>query len=212
MDQAAKPVLTPYPPLPEGVTFDEDSHTYYFEGVKVPNVSRVLAPLEHWDRISPSVMEAAQELGTAVHLATAFDDCNTLSEDSVDPAVRPYLECYRRFRRENAEIEILGVEEVAYHGALRVATRLDRRATIAKRHAVVDLKTGGKLHSHGVQVMAHRLLWNYRRPLPGHIKDCYTLYLNKEGQLAQLCPWTDPLHEREFVALLTDLQWRELYA
>ena len=52
----------------------------------------------------------AMDRGTAIHEATALDDKGDLDESTVDPAVKPYLDGWRLFRRE-MEPQFLTIEE-----------------------------------------------------------------------------------------------------
>lgn len=212
MDQAAA-ILTrclTAPPIP-GLTFEPVAHQYAYNGVVLPSVTQLLKPIENWDFLSDDDKAWYADRGTAVHTATALDDLGDLVEESVHESIRGYLESWRGLLRDTS-IELLSVEERVCHPALGYAGTLDRRALVSKRHAVIDLKAGVKLTSHGVQVNGYRRAWNHWTPKPEHIQTCYTAYLNKDGKPAKLESWTDTLHDQEFIALLTHYQWEKRYA
>ncbi len=58
----------------------------------------------------------SRDRGSMVHLATAYDDRNELDEENLDPVIRPYLEAWRKFRKESGfvpeKIEVPGMSTV----------------------------------------------------------------------------------------------------
>lgn len=210
MDQEATSVSLVAPPIP-GLTFDPESHTYTYNGVVLPNVTQVISPVDDWSFLDDDEKVWYAGRGTAVHLASALNDLGDLVEESVHESIMGFLVSWRRLLMSDA-IALLSVEERICHEALGYAGTLDRRATINDRHAVIDLKAGVQRASHGVQVYGYRRGWNSRHSRPEWIQDCYTVYLQKDGSQAKLVPWTDALHDSEFVALLTHHKWRQRYA
>lgn len=215
MDQAEAVHLTQRerftaPPIP-GLTFDPEPHVYRFQGAAVPSVTQVLKPIENWDFLDEEAKAFYSARGTEVHRATALNDMDDLVEDSVDQDIRGYLTSWRLLLK-NQDLKILSVEEQVYHPLLRIAGTMDRRMLIKRRLAVLDIKAGVKLASHGVQVFGYRRLYNHGRKNAEHILDCYTAYLDKEGGLPKLVKWDDLLHDSQFVALCTDRNWRTKYA
>ena len=82
--------------------FDATTHTYRFNGKPVPGVTSIVEPLTDFRLVKPDVMQAAQQLGTAVHLACELDDHGTLDTDDLDPALIPYLPAWRQFCHDYA--------------------------------------------------------------------------------------------------------------
>lgn len=212
MDQAEAALLSPRkaPPIP-GLEFDPGPHVYRYKGAVVPSVTQVLKPLENWDFLDEEAKAFYSERGTEVHRTTALYDLDDLVEESVDPDIAGYLQSWKKLRQDPA-LKILSVEEFVFHPLLRVAGTMDRRMLIKRRHAVLDIKAGVKLASHGVQVFGYKRLWNHNRTKDEQIVDCYTAYLDKEGGMPKLVQWTDETHDAEFIALLTDRNWRTKYA
>lgn len=123
-----------------GLIRDEASHTYFFDGVRVPSVTQILKPLQDFSGIPPEVLARKSSIGTAVHAACEFDDLGELDPNSVHPVVAPYLAGYRKWRAE-AGVEILECEAFVYHQRLRYAGQLDRIVRLSGRRWLVDLKT-----------------------------------------------------------------------
>lgn len=124
----------------EGLTRDEASHTYSYQGRVVPSVTQILKPLQDFSRVPPDVLRAKGLLGTAVHAACEFDDDGCLDEASVHEKVQPYLAAYRKWRHE-AGASVLENESFVYHQTLGYAGQLDRIVLISGRKWLVDLKT-----------------------------------------------------------------------
>jgi hypothetical protein len=145
-----------------GLTFDEASHTYHYQGVQVPSVTQVLKPLMNLDFVDPDVLQAAASFGVAVHKACELDDLKQLDEESLADELAPYLAAWRKFSRDY-DVEWQGVEERVYHPQLRYAGTLDRRGLVRvdprksyRTPAIVDIKSGTVLYpSVGPQLSAY---------------------------------------------------------
>lgn len=137
------------------LTFDQESHTYRWNGAVVPSVTQILRPLMDLDAVDPDVLRRASAFGTAVHLACELDDKGTLDESALDPALAPYLAGWRQFSKDyGCRWEAL--ESRVYHSTLRYAGTLDRRGTVGGHQAYVDIKSGTSLyHSVGPQLAAY---------------------------------------------------------
>lgn len=197
-------------PVP-GLTFTPEGHVYRYRGVVVPSVTQILKPIENWDFLDDESKAFYAERGSEVHRTTALHDLDDLVEESVDPTIAGYLASWKLLRK-NPDLKPLSVEEQVFHPLLRVAGTMDRRMLIKRRHAVLDIKAGVKLASHGVQVYGYKRSWNHGRKKADLILDCYTCYLDKDGGLPKLVQWDDETHDAMFVALLTERNWRTKYA
>lgn len=88
------------------LTFNEELHEYHWNGKKVPGVTTILAPMSSWDMVPEDIMRRAQEFGTHVHTAIDLMLKDDLDYDSLDPALKPYVDAAAKFIDErNAEIE-----------------------------------------------------------------------------------------------------------
>jgi hypothetical protein len=86
-----------------------------------------------------------------VHKACELDDLKQLDEESLDPALAPYLAAWRKFSRDY-DVQWSGIEERVYHPQLRYAGTLDRRGLVRadprrdyRVPAIVDIKSGTTL-------------------------------------------------------------------
>jgi hypothetical protein len=101
-------------------------------------------------------MNAARR-GTAVHKIT--EDLDRGQEiGPVDPELLPYVEAYKKFRKEN-DITITNIERFVYNEEFWYAGALDRVMTINGTPSIVDIKTGVVLKTTGLQLAAYRFAW-----------------------------------------------------
>jgi len=190
---------------------DEATHTYYVDGLPVPGVTRVIEPLADFDKVPREVLDRAAKRGTAVHLATQLDDEDDLDEDSLDPVLIPYLEAWRKFRREQ-DVQIEGVENRVYHQRHRYAGTYDRIGRILKQSdelAVIDIKAVAKLFPHiGVQTAAYQAALNSARKKADHVTRRYAVQLKPDGTY-RLEEYSDEADLSVFLGLLQVHNWRQ---
>jgi hypothetical protein len=147
------------------LTFDEETHTFYFDGERVPSVTEILksAGTYNYDAagsgagysIPEEVLENARDRGKEVHEATQLDDEDDLDEESLSEDVLPYLDSYRAWRRDMGFKPEL-IEQPVFDEQLRYAGICDRAGYIDHQHVVVDIKTVGGLKIwHSKQLAAY---------------------------------------------------------
>lgn len=124
---------------PELLTFDEQSHTYRYQGVEVVSVTQAIKAAGLIE--DGYYTEYSRQRGTAVHFATQLDDEGDLDEDSLDPAITPYVEAARKFRRDTGFVPEL-IESRFCLIQLGYAGMLDRYGHMGKTKVVLDYKTG----------------------------------------------------------------------
>ncbi len=140
------------------ILLDETTHTYTYDGVSVPSVSEVLAPLaeEAYSRVNQSVREAAAARGRAVHAVCESIDYGIEPTD-VDVELAPYIKAYTDFLRDY-DPEWLAVEKTvsAFRGAREdgepplFCGTLDRYGLAGGQRVIVDIKTYSTMKSEQV--------------------------------------------------------------
>lgn len=75
--------------------FDADAHAYYLGSERIPGVTAVLGQVVDFSFVRDEVLDRKRAIGSALHSAIELDRMGVLDEDSVDPAVRPYLDGWR---------------------------------------------------------------------------------------------------------------------
>lgn len=129
-------------PIPH-VEFDPEKHIYRLDGVIIPSVSEIIAPLYDHSGIPAKHLENARERGLAVDIACQFDDEGDLDEGSLDPETASYVEGWRKFRRE-WEFKPLLIQKPMSHAIHGMAYGMtpDRigHGKMAEGEIVVDIK------------------------------------------------------------------------
>lgn len=121
------------------LTFDESAHRYELDGHELPSVTSVLDPFTGLDYVNRDVLEAAQLLGTRVHLAVHL--WNTEQMEYCPDDVRPYRDGWRDFLAESGAV-VTDSELRVYSDKHRYAGTLDSILYWKGRKCVVDVKSG----------------------------------------------------------------------
>jgi hypothetical protein len=98
------------------LTFDEAKHEYKWNGEHVPGVSEILketGQAKDWT----GVPTYYRDRGTATHKAISLYLKGVLDEDSVDPAIRPYLEQFKQW--DQSQPLNTPITEQAYYSELK---------------------------------------------------------------------------------------------
>ena len=96
--------LAAYSLLDAPVEFISDGHIYTdarVDGVGrlYPSVTTILKAEGFID--TRFYDDWRRDRGSMIHLATAYDDAGELDEENLDPVIFPYLEAWRKFRKES---------------------------------------------------------------------------------------------------------------
>lgn len=187
--------------------FDEAAHVYTVDGVPVPSVTQLLAPIKQdFSMVRADVLEAKRELGSAVHLACEYDDNDELDGDQCDALVMGYVEAWRRFRREK-RADVLENERKIFHPTLGYAGTLDRLMQFDGEAWLIDLKTSaGPVPSYGVQLAGYTELLRVDCGA-GFTPKRATVHLRGDGTYL-LKQFSDTNDFACFRALLSINQWK----
>jgi hypothetical protein len=178
------------------LTFDDSTHSYFWQGKPVPGVTTVLKALHSFEGIPEAIMALAQDRGTAVHLACEYFDRGILDEMSLDERIVGYVQAWKRFRSENV-CEWSHIETQCFHPLLRYAGTLDRAGTIKGERWLIDIKTSIASHAvWGVQTSAYANAMSMPNVRRG------TVQLRKDGTY-RMIEWKSPNDWPVFVSLLT---------
>lgn len=194
--------------------FDEPTHTYTLDGVRLPSVTQVLKPLYNFAGIDPEVLRAKAELGTAVHRACELLDNDDLDEESDDgrAALVPiagYLAGYKLFKAEK-RLSIIANEKRMHHPVHRYAGQIDRSYAMGGHVWDVDLKSTVSMSPIvGLQTAAYTEMFRaHGRKNPARRG---ALQLFPEGRY-KLHEFTDPADFSVFLSLLTVQRFKERHA
>ena len=182
----------------DDLVLDEARHLYSLDGIHVPSVTQILAPLSGMHLVNQSVLAAACDFGRAVHKACELDDLGQLDEADLDPLLAPYLAAWRAFSKDHS-VRWSHIEARVYHAQMGYAGTVDRYGVVAGSDAVVDLKSGAALSATvGPQLAA------YAKALPGTSACTHRIgvLLKKDGRY-QAKAYVEPTDWPVFASLVT---------
>ena len=165
------------------ITFDAKTHTYHIDNIKVKSVTQVLQEERFIDfsKVPRDILQRALAFGTAGHKVTELYDLDDLLEGSLDPALRPYLDAWIKFKKDTKLI-IEGIEEKVGSKKYYFAGRLDRRAIVKEaKRTVIDIKLGEITRASALQTAAYQEAFNEGRKLKEKIKDRLVVQLKGDG-------------------------------
>lgn len=175
--------------------FDEESHTYYLRGRKIPGVTRVLNEFVLADVfgtpvyvstingtvIPAPIMEAAADLGKAVHRVQELILLHGIDSVYYPPEVEPAVQALVQWQKDHSP-QIIAVEhrgvsvKHGYAGTLDILAYLPKK----KRLGLIDVKTGVGFLT-GPQTAAYEQMWREETKERAAI-DRYKLQLPKGGE------------------------------
>lgn len=183
------------------ITFDEATHTYLNDGKRVLSVTQILREaglITGTDFFT----EDARLRGEAVHKACEYLDEDDLDFETVDPAYLPYLKAYQKFLSDfNPSWK--DIEKIVYNNTYNYVGTFDRAGILLNDLCVLDIKSGGKLPWHPVQLAAYAGAYT-----TSAIKR-YGLYLKDDGDY-KLKEYSDPKDFRIFTCAAAVANWKLL--
>ena len=180
--------------------FDEDTHTYKLNKVKVPSVTKVLEILDDSLKyVDPIIVFNAARLGRAVHAA-----CEGRYADASEET-KPYVDGYRRAL---TELQWLPVETEfrIIHRELGYAGTFDRLFKTKQNELIlVDIKrTANFPKTVGVQLKAYQE--GYEAMTGKKIAKRYALKLDKND--FKVKQYKDKSDMNTFISALNIYKWR----
>jgi hypothetical protein len=156
--------------------FDPGPHVYTLDGVVIPSVSTILAPIKtDFNSIPASVLNKARDRGHAVHFACQLFDEDDLDWDTLDPQIEPYVRGWQKFTAEHDPLWTR-IEVSDYHKTMLYAGTPDRKGAFGGKNVVVDIKATFDL-SPEVQVQ----LSGYDLMDEVHADELWSVRLTKDG-------------------------------
>ena len=161
------------------ISLSED-HKYTVDGVRKPSVTEILEAIGFIDK--QWYTEYGRDRGSHFHLARHYYDENDLDTDTLDPAIEPYLEGYKKFRRDN-EVIIVESEVEHYNETWGFCGKPDADIILNGHPTVVDFKTGKLMAWTALQLVLYSLFYDTPRKRLG-------VQINANGTY-KLFPFTD---------------------
>lgn len=185
------------------LTFDADIHAYHLNGVRLPSVTQVLFEAGLVD--TAWYTDEARLRGTYVHAALALDHEGELDDDTLDPALAPYVTAWREYKRD-AAIQVLSYEQPVCDPERGYAGTYDVIVTDATvmPPLLIDVKSGEPEPWAELQTAAYARAVK-ATDLP--VLRRAALWLRDDGTY-RLIRHTDRNDERLFLACLEIVQWK----
>ena len=180
--------------------YDDEEHLYYVKGKVVPSVTQILSDVGIFDASKYPDLEYYRDRGRAIHRATELWEQDTLDEDSLDDRIRPYLEAFKKFKRDEGFVTI-GAEIRAYDPNYLFAGTMDRLGELRGDAAIVDIKTSQVEPWVAIQLAGYELL------APVNCVKRYGLALRND-ETYKLVPFRDRTDRKVFLAALTVAKWK----
>ncbi len=194
--------------------FDAPTHHYTMDGVRIPSVTQVLAPLYTFAGISRDVLNAKAALGTAVHRACELLDKDDLDEESdagraaLEP-IAGYLNGYKKFKSEK-RLVIVANEQRLFHPVHRYAGQIDRSYAMEGHVWDVDLKSTVAISPIvAVQTAAYTEMLRANGRTQTARRGALQLFPDGNYKLHE---FTDPSDFTVFLSLLTVQRFKERHA
>ena len=143
------------------LTFNAEHHHYFWEGVRVPNVTSIISDLTSYDMIDKAKLEIARQKGTAVHKMVEIWSKNEMDNFEIPEWMHPVYAQWLKFVADTG-IKVIASEKRCYHHQFRYATTLDLAVTMRHKEGlgIVEVKRSfmaGK--AIGIQTAAQAAAW-----------------------------------------------------
>ena len=181
------------------LTLDYTTHTYYLDNKKIDGLTATLKEAGLIRNNDPYYADK----GTKIHLATEYYDRGTLDEENLDSQIKPYLNSWKRFRKDQGYIPI-HIEYQIYHPELMVATKIDRLP-------LLDIKSGSQEPWHILQIGFQRECLKAHKMDEKLRMNAMDVYLDQDGGPPKVKVYNSTeLREifKVYASMLHFLRWR----
>ena len=168
---------------PEYLEFDEESHTYWYQGEVIPSVTTIIKAADagaDYSGIPDYILKRAAEIGTDVHKRIELHYLEGSDPVSDDEKANEYLVGFEQFLADDV-FECWETERKLACPKYWFSGTVDLVGWVNGELAVIDVKTTSKLHHETVeyQLSAYQYLAElfYEEPIPKR----YALHLKKKG-------------------------------
>lgn len=186
--------------MPE-VVFTESDHTYRVGGARYPSVTQVIADMGLYGPASDYFTEWTRERGSFVHRIIQWHLSGELDEATIDPALRPYFDAWRRFEQEAGYVSD-ACEKVMASDFYKFAGTVDHIGHLNGYYCIIDVKTGVLTPATAIQMGGYEILMKS----PGIRR--FGLRLMDTGKYS-LKEYKDRQDSKIFLAALSVYYWKQ---
>lgn len=142
--------------MPE-VVFTESDHSYRVGGARYPSVTQVIADMGLYGNAADYFTEWTRERGSFVHRIIQWHLSGELDEATIDPALRPYFDAWRRFEQEAGYVSD-ACEKVMASDFYKFAGTVDHIGHLNGYYCIIDVKTGALSPATAIQMGGYEIL------------------------------------------------------
>lgn len=188
------------------IEFDKKTHKYFVDKIPCVSVTTILQELGFIDlsNVPQDILDYASLRGTYTHKAIELYLQGKLNESTLDPAIQPYFQGFKKFASEH-ELKPLHLEKMFAIKHLLLVGTVDFIGLVDGKLTICDWKTSAKLSkSAALQIGGYLLLANHeKKEVDELIENAMVLQLEKDGTYS-LMPeeWLEDA-DNKFMAILT---------
>jgi len=186
--------------VPE-VVFTESDHSYRVGGARYPSVTQVIADMGLYGNAADYFTEWSRERGSFVHRIIQWHLSGELDEDTIDPALAPYFDAWRRFERDAGYVSD-ACEKVMASDFYKFAGTVDHIGHLNGYCCIIDVKTGALSPATAIQMGGYEILMKS----PGIRR--FGLRLMDTGKYS-LKEYKDRQDSKIFLAALAVYYWKQ---
>jgi len=186
--------------VPE-VDFTESDHSYRVGGARYPSVTQVIADMGLYGSAADYFTEWSRERGSFVHRIIQWHLSGELDEATIDPALAPYFDAWRRFEREAGYVSD-ACEKVMASDFYKFAGTVDHIGHLNGYYCIIDVKTGALSPATAIQMGGYEILMKS----PGIRR--FGLRLMDTGKYS-LKEYKDRQDSKIFLAALAVYYWKQ---
>jgi hypothetical protein len=121
------------------LTLTPDGNFYEQNGIRYDRITRVLQEEGYCPDYSAHIDPAYAVRGNHLHTLTELEDKDELDEATLYDGYRPFLQCYRSFKKDTGA-QMLMAEQRVHNDELGIAGTLDRINLMAGKRWLMDYK------------------------------------------------------------------------
>ena len=139
------------------IKFDEATHTYTVDGVRLVSVTQVIADAGLYGDATAFFTEYSRNRGTNIHKIIQWHLSKELDESTVGPVERPYFDAWLKFEAE-ADYVSDACEKAMASVPYRFAGTVDHVGHLNGHPSLIDTKTGATMPATSLQLAGYEVL------------------------------------------------------
>lgn len=186
------------------IRIEKETHQYFVDNIKCVSVTTILQELGFIDLsgIPQEVLDYASLRGTYTHKAIELYLQGNLNETTLDPAIQPYFNGFKKFAAEH-ELKPIHLEKMFAIKHLLIAGTVDFIGLVDGVETLIDYKTSSVVtKAAALQVGGYLLLANHEVKEPENlIENTMIVHLKKNGYSLMPREWFEDI-ENKFQCVL----------